>query len=306
MKNALRSRITENQAYIFVFIAMFFWAFSYLWLNETYAYLSPMAVLLARMLLAVCFLGILSVVLKKLQKIRLKDWKYLVLMAFFEPFLYYIGESYGVKYTSPTTTAVMIATIPIFMPMVGILMIKEKLSLQNFLGIFLSFIGVIILIFNKNFELQLSAKGLLFLMLAIISALGYTVILKKMADIYNSYTIVFYQSLFGLFFFIPLYFSFFENEFIEVQFNTSLVLYIVGLAVFSTSLAYVLFANAVRKLGASKASVFANLIPVFTAFFAFVLGVEFFSLKKVIAILVIISGVFLSQYARKKRSTEKL
>ncbi len=306
MKNALRSRINENQAYIFVFIAMFFWAFSYLWLNETYAYLSPMAVLLARMLVAVFFLGILSVVLKKLQKIQLKDWKYLILMAFFEPFLYYIGESYGVKYTSPTTTAVMIATIPIFMPMVGILMIKEKLSLQNFLGIFLSFIGVIILIFNKNFELQLSAKGLLFLILAIVSALGYTVILKKMADKYNSYTIVFYQSLFGLVFFIPLYFSFFENEFLKVQFNSSLVLYIVGLAIFSTSLAYILFANAVRKLGASKASVFANLIPVFTAFFAFILGVELFSPKKIIAIVVIISGVFLSQYARKKRSTNKV
>lgn len=285
----------NTKAYILLVIAMFFWSFSYLWLKEAYTYISPIGVLLCRMAVAVVFLGILSRSLNKLQKIKNEDWKWFILMAFFEPFLYYIGESYGVKYTSPTITAIMIATIPLFMPMVGLFFIKEKFTLQNFFGIMISFVGILLIIFNKNMELQASAIGMMFLFLAILSALGYSVLLKKLADKYNSYTIVFWQSLLGLFFFIPLYLYMHPQEVYTVQIDYKLILYILGLAIMSTSLAYVFFASAVRQLGISKASVFANLIPIFTAFFAYILGVEFFTSMKIVGIIIVLLGVFLSQ-----------
>ncbi|NQU81742.1 MAG: EamA family transporter [Bacteroidetes bacterium] len=49
-------------------------------------------------------------------------------------------------------------------------------------------------------------------------------------------------------------------------------------------------------MGASKANIFANLIPVFTAIFAFFLLKEILPLRKIIGITIVITGVFLSQY----------
>ncbi len=296
---------TNSRAYFLLIMAMFFWSFSYIWLKETYSYISPLAVLLLRMTVAVVFLIILTSFLGKLQKVKKKDWKCFVLMAFFEPFLYYIGESYGVKFTSPTTTAVMIATIPLFMPIVGIFFIKEKFRIENFFGILISFSGILLIIFNKNIEIQASAIGLSFLAGAIISALIYGVLLKKLADRYNSYTIVLWQSIFGLMFFIPLYFSLKPDDLSHLNIDYKLILYILGLAIFSTSLAYIFFASAVRELGISKAMVFANLIPLFTAFFAFLLGLELFSTRKTIGILVVVIGVLISQYNRKLKIDSK-
>jgi drug/metabolite transporter (DMT)-like permease len=296
---------TNIRTYFLLILAMFFWSFSYIWLKETYSYISPLAVLLLRMFVAVIFLIILTSFLGKLQKVKKKDWKYLMLMAFFEPFLYYIGESYGVKFTSPTTTAVMIATIPLFMPIVGFFFIKEKFRIENFFGILISFFGILLIIFNKNIEIQASAIGLAFLAGAVISALIYSVLLKKLADKYNSYTIVLWQSVFGLLFFIPLYFSMKPDDLAHINIDYKLILYICGLAIFSTSLAYIFFATGVRKLGVTKATVFANLIPLFTAFFAFLLGAEIFSTRKIIGIVVVVVGVLISQYNRKLKIRRK-
>ena len=140
---------------------------------------------------------------------------------------------------------------------------------------------------------------------AIISALIYGVLLKKLADRYNSYTIVLWQSIFGLMFFIPLYFSLKPDDLSHLNIDYKLILYILGLAIFSTSLAYIFFASAVRELGISKAMVFANLIPLFTAFFAFLLGLELFSTRKTIGILVVVIGVLISQYNRKLKIHRK-
>ncbi|MPN48374.1 hypothetical protein SDC9_195981 [bioreactor metagenome] len=70
---------------------------------------------------------------------------------------------------------------------------------------------------------------------------------------------------------------------------------IVTLAIFATAIAYILFSSGIREIGAMQATVFANLIPVLTAALALLSGMEDLPLRKLAGVVIVISGVFLSQ-----------
>jgi drug/metabolite transporter (DMT)-like permease len=77
---------------------------------------------------------------------------------------------------------------------------------------------------------------------------------------------------------------------------------LVCLGVFCSSLAYALWAYTFGKLGASRANVYSNLIPVFTAIFSYLLAIESLTANKIIGIVVVVAGLVLSQT---KNSTSK-
>jgi len=67
------------------------------------------------------------------------------------------------------------------------------------------------------------------------------------------------------------------------------------LSVFASVIAFVLFAWAVRKMGVAKTNAFVNLIPVFTALFAWFIIGERITLLQWIGIAIVVSGLFVSQ-----------
>jgi len=72
------------------------------------------------------------------------------------------------------------------------------------------------------------------------------------------------------------------------------------LSILASSAAFVLFAQSVKLLGISKSNIFSNLIPVFTATFSYFLIDEQFSVQKLCGILLVITGVYLSERAKRK------
>jgi drug/metabolite transporter (DMT)-like permease len=78
------------------------------------------------------------------------------------------------------------------------------------------------------------------------------------------------------------------------------------LAIFASVLAFVLFADVVRKIGIAKTNVFVNLIPVFTAVFSWMLLGQHLTFNQWIGIAVVVSGLFVSQISRKKKIPAKI
>lgn len=189
----------------------------------------------------------------------------------FNPFLYFLGENYGLKYSSPTITAVIIATIPVFTPIAALFIYKERLSLLNVFGLAVSFFGVLFMLLEKDFSLNISPVGVAWLMLAVVAAVFYSVLLKKLAGRYNPFLIIAYQNLIGAVYFLPLFFIFDFQHFISVVPTTELITSLLLLSFFASSLAFVFFAISSREIGISRTNLFTNLIPVFTAIFSFVI-----------------------------------
>lgn len=283
--------------YFALVTCMLFWGFTFIWYKQLYPYFSPITIVTIRLLLAVVLLYIIVIPLKKLEKVKREDYGKFFLLALFEPFIYFLGESYGVKYISSTLASLMIAIIPLIIPIASWIIFKEKLRTENYIGIVLSVIGVAFVIQSDEGLSVTHIKGILLMLLAVFSTVGFSVYVKILSEKYNSFTVVIYENLIGLILFLPLFFIFESNDFFKnlPSLNFRVFIPIINLAVFGSVTAFVLFVYSVSVLGISRTNVFANLIPVFTAILAFILLGESFNFGKITGMIIVISGVILTQ-----------
>ena len=94
--------------YIFVVLPMLFWSLTFVWYKIILEYIGPISVIFFILVFAAGFLIIVTkFFFKKKEKLVYKDYKYIFILTLFEPFLYFLGESYGMQHVSPTIAAVM-------------------------------------------------------------------------------------------------------------------------------------------------------------------------------------------------------
>jgi drug/metabolite transporter (DMT)-like permease len=282
--------------YISIITATILWGFSFIWTNDLIAMGVPIFIFIfLRMLLSGVIMLAFSTITRTLQKVASKDIKWMFLLAFFEPFVYFIGESYGLKITgSATLSAVIIATIPIFTMIMGRLLFNESLSRVNVAGIITAVLGIVLFVWNGSISSD-NYYGILFLLLAVAGAVGYSSICKRLTGTYNAITITTWQFLFGaVLFFVP--FVFWGLPQWTPRFLSSDVLKpIIALAVLCSSLSFVLYTKAIEVLGMTKAAIFTTMIPAVSAVAAYFLGQESFTTMQIIALAIALLGVVLSQ-----------
>lgn len=274
---------------------MLLWGMSFVWTSIVLEYYQPVTVIFLRLLISTIFLFSWVWIFQKKESIQRKDYKLFFISALLNPFFYFLGENYGVKFTSPTISAVMIAMIPIFASVVAYFKLREKLNWINIIGICISFVGVLIMLLNKNLQLDASPKGILALMVAVFSAVGYVIFLKILSTRYSPFFIIAIQNSIGLLYFLPLFLVLDLNQFFLVKPTITVIGSLVALAVLCSSFAFVAFTIATREIGVSKSNVFANLIPVFTGIFSFLVIGEELNLQKILGIVIVVGGLFFSQ-----------
>ena len=279
---------------------MLFWGLSFIWSSLLLKSYQPVTVIFIRLIISSLLLFAVIYFLGNHEKVERQDYKLILLSALFNPFLYFLGENYGLKYSSPTIAAVIIATIPVFSPLIGYLSFREKLSPINFIGIAISFGGVILMLITRDLSLAADIKGVCFLFCAVAAALLYTVTLRKLTMKYSALLLVANQNLIGIFLFSPFFFLFEAKSAFSVPLTGEIVSSMLLLAILASSVSFVFFAHSVKLLGISKSNIFSNLIPVFTAIFSYLLLSESFTFQKIAGIALVIGGVYLSERTRKR------
>jgi drug/metabolite transporter (DMT)-like permease len=283
--------------YICLMAAMIFWGLSFIWYKVAYQWFNPITVVFFRLLVSSSLLFLFSYFMRYLQLIKKGDMKLFLLAAVFEPFLYFLGESFGMKLVSSTLASLIITTIPLFTPVAAYFMYNERLSRLTTLGLLLSIVGVILVVLANNLDFSSSILGVSLLFLAVLSATAYSMIVKKLTESYNPFTIVSWQNFLGAVFFAPLFFSI---DFPRIHFASlplESIVPLLKLTLFASILSFVFFVNAIGKIGASRTNMFTNAIPVFTAFFAWMLLDEKLNWLKLTGMAVAIGGLIMSQAA---------
>ncbi len=274
---------------------------SFVWTKIVFTAYGPVTTITLRLIIATAILSLFIVATGKREKIQRSDLKYFILLSFLEPFCYFIGESFGLKVVSATLASVIIATIPVVTPVFAWFVLKERLSIINVLGLFLSFFGVVVIVVAPKFQLIASPAGLLLLGFAVLSAVGYGLLVRKIANRYSSLTIVNLQNFIGILFFLPVFFLTEFHDFISARPGVDVIQALLALAILCSAVAFVLMTIAIREIGISRFNVFTNIIPVCTALFAWMLLGEPLHARKMIGITIVIAGLFLSQLAGRKR-----
>lgn len=282
-------------------LSMIFWSFSFVWIKIVYEAYGPLTTILFRLLISTALMLVFTLLAKKLQKIQPGDLKMFLLLAFFEPFLYFMGESYGLMYVSSTVASVIVATIPLFAPVAAWYFYKEKLSRTNLYGLLITFFGVSLVVLDTSFNFTASPLGISLEFLAVAGAIGYASVLKGMSHRYNTFTIITYQNMIGAFLFLPFWLGFEMNDFLQVPFHAKAFGAIIKLAIFASTFAFILFTYSIRNMGINKSNTFINVIPVFVAVFAYFILGDQLDFHQMVGIGIVISGLFLAQINWKRK-----
>jgi len=291
---------TALKIYAQIILAHVFWGFSFVWTDIALkAHIAPITLVTSRMIIATVLLGAWAKYTGSLQKIQFKHLKYFLGLALCEPFLYFLCETYGQTMVSPTVTSVIVATIPLFTPIVGFLILKEQINSSTIIGIAVSMIGVLAVVFSGNNDISGQLTGAVLVFGAVITAIGYAVFVKYIIHRYNAITLVFYQNFIGLIYFIPCFFVVDFSHLGNMQFTFNAVSSIILLSVFASVIAFIFYSNSVRFLGVTKAGVFAYIIPLLTALFAFFMVGERLSIIQWFGMGIVIFGLFISQMVKK-------
>lgn len=301
--------ICDNKAVVYLLsvLAIVLWGMSYIWSDRLIALGVPISYFVPlRIFVAGIILLLFNILTKNFRPIARKDiWKFL-LLALFEPLIYFFCETYGIKETgSPTISAMIIASVPIFSVGAGALFFKERISILNGFGIAVTLAGICLVLLKQGGDEGVPQNfilGVVLLMIAVFSEVGHASLTKLLADGYKPQVIVMYQFLIGTVYFLP----FFLTRGIE-NFDAKLVSWevlepILCLAVLCSSLAFSLWAMTIKKLGVGKSSVFLAMMCVATALVAEVIGREHLSLLQWAGVAIAVLGIVLSQYCCTKKS----
>ena len=286
---------SKSGVYFLVILAMVFWGFTFVAFKFANLSFRPITIVFFRLTVSIFFLFGFAFFFKRLNKIKLKDQKWFLLLALVEPFFYFLGEAYGLTMVTATVGAVIISTIPLIVPFAAYYLFREKLTPMNYLGLVISFGGVLLVVLTRSGGLAADWKGILLMFVAVLSAVSYTMVVKVLAEDYTPITITAYQSFYGLLMFVPL-FLIFEIKHLDFSMVTGQSLLAVSyLGVFGSGICFILITIGIRELGAAKANIFANLIPVVTAIVSYFLLKESMPFMKIRGIFIVILGLLLSQ-----------
>ncbi len=290
--------------YIASIFAITLWGMSYIWTDKLIALGIPIFYFVfVRIFLAGIVLFLFNTAYGRIKRIQKQDIPKFLLLAFFEPLIYFICETFGLKLTgSPTLSAMVIATIPIFSTFAGIVFFKEKVNSVNIIGILFSLAGIVMVAMAKGDVGENFIWGIVLLLIAVISEVGHASITKSLAGNYSSQIIVMYQFLIGSVYLLPLFlWKGLDGFSVETHLTPEVWYPIICLAILCSSLAFSLWVSTIKNLGVAKSSIFSALIPVAAALIAWVLGHEMLNSRQWAGIAISTVGVVMSQYSGNKR-----
>jgi drug/metabolite transporter (DMT)-like permease len=233
--------------------------------------------------------------------VRRKDLARFVMLALIGNTAYQLFFINGIALTTATNSALILATIPIFIVLFGAALNVEKITSPVIQGVILSFTGVVMIVLGSGRALTFTDQSLFGDLLIVANPICwsiYTVLSKPMLKEYSPLKLTTVTMAIGT---VPLVLvaipSLTAQNWSAISFNAWLGL--AFSAVFAIGLGYVIWYTGVSRIGSARTSLYDNLVTVFAVASAWVLLSESMTAVQVAGAVL----VFVSLYVvrRKKR-----
>jgi drug/metabolite transporter (DMT)-like permease len=221
---------------------------------------------------------------------------YLLLLGLTGVFSYNVFFFKGLRLIHAGRASLIIANNPIFIAMASSILFKEKLNAVKIVGILVSVTGAILAISRGNLQGVLTESlglGDLFIFLAVLSWVSYSLIGKRVMRDVSAIEAVTYASVSGAIMLFPAALA--EGMTADI-FNYTLSNWfsLFYLGVFGTVLGFVWYYEGIKKLGPSKASLFINFVPISAIVLAFLFLDEPITLSLLAGAAMVSLGVYLT------------
>lgn len=281
--------------------------FSFMFSKVALAYVSPIGLIAYRFLVA--FLAFEVLRRLKVVEIRFerKHFKYLFWVAFFQPILYFLFETYGLQLTTSGEAGMMIALIPIFVTILSAFILRESPNPIQILFIILSVSGVLFIQFSKSDAgLTFEALGFFLLLGAVLAAALFNIASRNASKVMKPYEVTYFMMMFGALIFNILYVTeliFAGNlaGYVTHLFHLELILPILYLGTVASIGGFFLVNFALSKAPAHITSIYSNLSTIVAVLAGWSLLGEPLEIYHLIGSLMIVTGVYGTVSFRKHR-----
>ncbi len=274
---------------------------SFLFSKKALNIVEPFTLLSFRFLVAFLIMSIL--ILFGGIKINYKDKniKSLLVLGLTQPIIYFMFETFGIKYSSSSQAGLMIALIPIFVTILSSYILKETPSKRQLSFIFLSVSGVVFIVLMNGSSSSGSLLGVFLLLGAVLSAAVFNILSRKFSKKFSPMELTYAMMAMGALFFnfISVYNHIRTNtltQYFSPLKNRDFLISIAYLGILSSIIAFFLINFTLSRIEASKSAIFANLSTIVSIVAGVVILHERFKLYHLIGSIFILVGVFGTNY----------
>ncbi len=293
----------QLKGHIFAVLTITIWSSTFILSKIILESLSPLQVLVIRYGLAALFLSMLYPKFKKPTSIK-EEILFIGIAGSLVG--YFIFENSALQITYSSNVSLIVATIPLMTGLLSMLVFKTKfLTVRNILGFFVAYTGVVVIIINGSKLEGVEPVGDFLAFGAAIMFAVYSILMEKSEEQYHLIQKTRKVFLYG--FIIMLLIVLFSGQSFEgFRLTLPLGVSLVYLGLVASSLAFIMWNNAIKQLGPVRTNLYIYLVPVITTIFAYFILEEKITPLTVLGTVAILAGLYLSENAEELGDSEEL
>ena len=286
-----------KSALIAAVIANTIWGFSFMATSLALEHTSVPMLLSMRFIASFLIMLLLVISGRASVSMKNKPVGLFLLMGLCEPVIYFLAETYGIKYTNSSFSGLTLSLIPVTTAVISSFVLDEHLSAKKLMWIIVSVAGVALISVNQTGEGTIMAKGIFFLLIAMLAASFFSILSRRVSDSFTSFERTFIMMMMGCLAFTgtaivsegPAY----GREFAAALSEKQVVVPLLFLSVVCSVTAFFLINYAMTCLEVSRVVVFTNITPVVSVIAGTMLLGEPFSIVYLIGMILILTGLYM-------------
>lgn len=289
--------MTQRNAYIIMILAAVFWSGAFITGKLAIREFPAFSLTFFRFALA---LPVIFIMLYLRQpddwKPKKKQWLPLIILGLTGTFSYHVLFFSCLKYTTAINSSLIGSTNPMVTTILAIIFYHEKVTSKRVAGIVMSLSGVFIVVTNADWNVLAQMafnKGDILMFAGVCMWALYSVLSRSFMERYEISPLLGTAYTFLVCTIVSLPFVIWENPASYLG-NTTVGgwLSVLYMSIFASALGYLFQLWAIQSIGAPRAAIFVNLVPVFTIVQSVLILGESFTLLKLAGAVIIISGVY--------------
>ncbi len=258
-------------------------------------YLEPLGFIVLRAISAtILFWGISSLQPQPAERIDRKDIGRIILCALFGVAANQMLFFSGLQLTKPINASLIMTITPLMVLLSAAVILKERITRQKLLGIFLGLAGAVLVIsYGQSLDFQMThIKGDLMILANATSYGMYLVLVKSLMQRYQPITVL--KWIFTIGFLMVLPFGVGQLQGVAWEtFPLSIWVAIIYVLIMVSCVSYLLNAFALKTVRASVVGIYIFLQPIMATIVALLAGRDTLSITKILAAVLIFAGVYL-------------
>jgi drug/metabolite transporter (DMT)-like permease len=278
-------------AFLMMFCVVVAWGFDYVAIKFLLEEITTLPLICLKYIIGSVFLLIVKSIKSRKFFFSIKDLPMLIACVLFGNLLYYGFEYGAMEYLPVSIISIMLAFVPVLSVVIEYFVWKRAANAKIWIGIAVSIVGVALVIGgNMRMLFSGSAIGYLLVFGAVFVWNAYNFCIAGLSRKYKPLDLTLYQTICTALLALPFLL---HNPPEAAIFSGSSLWLLLYIGVISEGVGFLIYVNAIDKLGPTPCSLFSNMLPVSTAFFGWLfLNERIVALQIVGGVVVVAAGIF--------------